>query len=278
MALWGNIDSKGSSGTVSLDYTTLVVSGSGTTFGQIGAASTGDVIRFGDVYGSGEYFGDAVIVGIASTTQLSIASTSNLSGASIASTSFVISQLPKYTTLDSHYKVGVNPTYNALVYGIDPDEADVGGKSTSYDLTHSGWVGITTYLDCDGNLRVKNEVLVAMSSIESDASDDEVFPDRSITFITNPQNLTGVGSTSTVTFTATVRVVPASATLDYQWQFSADNTTYANLTNVGIYTGTTTNTLSIANTNTSIDGYYYRVVASSGDVSVNSGIASITFA
>jgi hypothetical protein len=34
MALWGNNDAVGSGGTVSLDYTTLVVTGTGTTFGQ----------------------------------------------------------------------------------------------------------------------------------------------------------------------------------------------------------------------------------------------------
>ena len=275
MALWGNIDDKGSGGSVSLDYTTLVVTGSGTTFGQAGAASTGDVIRFGDVHGSGVYFGDAVIVGIASTTQLSIASTSNLSGASIASTSFSISQLPKFSTLDSHYKAGT--TYDALVYGVSADEADASG-STSYNATHAGWVGVTTYLDWEGNLRIKNEVLVAMSSIETDADDDVVFPDRVITFLTNPTNLTGVGSTATVTFTAIPTVVPTGATLAYQWQASANNSTYSNLTNVGVYTGTTTNTLSIANTDTSLDGYYYRVVVSSGDASATSGIASITFA
>ena len=80
MALWGNLDNKGSGGTVSLNYSTLVVTGSGTTFGQVGAAATGDVIRFGP---RGE-IGNAVIVGIASTTQLSIASTAGLSGVAIA--------------------------------------------------------------------------------------------------------------------------------------------------------------------------------------------------
>ena len=143
MALWGNLDAKGAGGTVSLNYTNLTVTGSGTTFGQVGAAATGDVIRFGDVNGSGIYFGDAVIVGIASTTQLSIASTSNLSGAAIASTSFSISQLPKFTTLDSHYKTGVSTTYDALTYGISEDEMQV-KSTTSYDVTHSGWVGVTT--------------------------------------------------------------------------------------------------------------------------------------
>ena len=43
MALWGNNDNKFSGGTVSLNYGTRVVTGTGTTFGQVGAAATGDV-------------------------------------------------------------------------------------------------------------------------------------------------------------------------------------------------------------------------------------------
>ena len=73
MALWGNNDAVGSGGTVSLDYSTGTVTGTATTFGNIGAAKTGDVIRFGDR--DGTYMGDAIIVGIASTTQLTIGST-----------------------------------------------------------------------------------------------------------------------------------------------------------------------------------------------------------
>ena len=72
MALWGRNDNVGSGGTVTLDYSSRLVIGSGTTFGQTGAAKTGDVIRFGIRGSGGTYFGDAVIVGIASTTQLSI--------------------------------------------------------------------------------------------------------------------------------------------------------------------------------------------------------------
>jgi hypothetical protein len=165
MSLWGVKDNVGSGGLVSLNYSTLVVTGTGTTFGQAGAASTGDVIRFGSR--SGTYFGDAVIVGIASTTQLSIASTSGLSGAGIASTSFTVSQLPKYTIHDPHYTKlsGINTTYDALVYGVAEQGANA-AENTKYDLTHAGWVGVTTYM-CDGQLRVKTETLVAMSGIET---------------------------------------------------------------------------------------------------------------
>jgi hypothetical protein len=162
MSLWGSKDNIGSNGTVSLNYSTLVVTGAGTSFGQTGAASTGDVIRFGDR--AGTYFGDAVIVGIASTTQLSIASTNGLSGAAIASTAFSISQLPKYTVLDPFYGE-VNTNYDSYVYGVAEGGANA-AKSTKYEVTHQGWVGVTTYM-CDGQLRVKTETLVAMSGIET---------------------------------------------------------------------------------------------------------------
>ena len=47
MALWGNNDNVTSRGTVTVDYTTKIVvgnaGGSGTQFGAVGSASTGDV-------------------------------------------------------------------------------------------------------------------------------------------------------------------------------------------------------------------------------------------
>ena len=249
MALWGNNDNKGSGGTVSLNHQTLVVTGSGTTFGQVGAAATGDVIRFGFRGSNGTYFGDATIVSIASTTSLTIGSTAGLSNASIANTSFYISELPKYTTLDSSFSnindaaetlvnlsitgttttnagVGTNiipvippvglivgdllvnngnnltistisgstislgstisvgiatgatltfkryvDGYDRQVYGISTDIVP-----TSYrGYTHQGWVGVTTYRDMHGNLRVKSEVLVAMSGIQT-GTDSILYP------------------------------------------------------------------------------------------------------
>jgi len=161
MALWGNNDAVGSGGTVSLDYSTGVVTGSGTTFGETGAAQEGDVIRFGDR--SGTYFGDAVIVSIASTISLTIGSTMGLSGAVISGEDFTVSQLPKYTVLDQHYSE-TNSDFDSLVYGVSGASADA-TTSTTYEVTHAGWVGVTTYNDNEGNLRVKKETLVAMSGI-----------------------------------------------------------------------------------------------------------------
>ena len=171
MALWGNNDNKGSGGTVSLNYSTGVVTGAGTSFGNVGAAATGDVIRFGFRGSGGTYFGDAVIVGIASTTQLTIGSTAGLSGAAIATTAFYISQLPKYTVLDSTFSEASYGVNDKQVYGISTDAV-----ATAYrGYTHQGWVGVTTYTDMHGNARVKTEVLVAMSGITT-GTDGIVYP------------------------------------------------------------------------------------------------------
>jgi len=162
MALWGNNDNITSAGTVTLDYATGICTGSNTLFGNSGSIQEGDVIRFGVIEKPGTYFGDAVVISIASTTQLTIGSTAGLSGAAIAATSFQASQLPKYTVLDSHYSE-TQSDYSANVYGISTAGA-AAASGTAYE-TGVGWVGVTTYTDNEGNLRVKKEILVAMSGI-----------------------------------------------------------------------------------------------------------------
>lgn len=159
MALWGNNDAVGSTGTVSLNYGTGVVTGTATTFGETGAAQEGDVIRFGDR--SGTYFGDAVIVSIADTNSLTIGSTAGLSGVAIAGTTFNVSQLPKSSVLDVKFSESSSGTEASYVYGVGAGETSTG---TNFE-TGVGWVGVTTYMGAEGELRVKKEVLVAMSGI-----------------------------------------------------------------------------------------------------------------
>jgi len=161
MALWGNDDNITTFGTVSLSGNT--VTGSGTTFST--DVSVGQVIRFGVRGGVGTYYGDATIVGVTSDLILTIGSTAGLSpdlfGA--GSTSYYISELPKYTVLDSKFSEGSWGTEDSLVYGTATADHD----GTQYDLAHAGWVGVTTYIDMHGNLRVKSETLVAMSGIST---------------------------------------------------------------------------------------------------------------
>ena len=102
MALWGNNDNKGSLGTVSLNYGNKTVTGTGTTFGQTGAAAVGDIIRFGAAFGGTTgYAGDAVITSIASTISLRIDSTAGLSGGEITDFNYQISECPKSSIKDA---------------------------------------------------------------------------------------------------------------------------------------------------------------------------------
>ena len=67
---------------------------------------------------------------------------------------------------------------NFTMYGVDTTEQTVATTGGSqYGPAHAGYVGITTYMDMHGNLRVKTETIVACSSITGDASDDTVLPD-----------------------------------------------------------------------------------------------------
>ena len=72
-------------------------------------------------------------------------------------------------------------TAGKAIFGVDNTEQGVvngkSGDARKYAAPHAGWVGIATHMDCHGNLRVKNETLVAMGSITGDQSDDATFAD-----------------------------------------------------------------------------------------------------
>lgn len=166
MALWGNKDSFSNlTGTVTVDYANKIITGSGTTFVTAGI-STGDVISIG----VGNTFGEAVISGVTSATQISIASTQFLSGAAISGIAYTVSEKPVYTLGDTNW--GADE-----IYGVDATEVGL-AATTAYAVTHGGWVGMTTYTDMHGNLRVKHEVLVAGGILTTfDAEDDTFFPE-----------------------------------------------------------------------------------------------------
>jgi hypothetical protein len=186
MALWGKNDSFSNlTGTITINLSTKVVTGSGTTFVTAGI-STGDIL----VVGVGATYGQAVISGVTSATQISIASTQFLIGigtvgyGATVGVAYTVNQKPKYTLEDGQYFApDVKSNRFSAVFGVDVTEAGiartttVGGKAGAYGVAHAGWVGVTTYLDNAGNLRVKTETLVAGSSITNDNNDDSRFPD-----------------------------------------------------------------------------------------------------
>ena len=71
-----------------------------------------------------------------------------------------------------------------VIFGVDATEQSVANDATGvarkYAAPHAGWVGVTTYNNHDGTMRVKTEVLVAGSTIDSTTDkdrEDTVYPD-----------------------------------------------------------------------------------------------------
>jgi hypothetical protein len=290
MALWGKADNLFSPGTVSVNYSTETITGAGTSFTAAGI-STGTTI----VIGVGGTFGQAVISGITSDRVISIATTQYLSGAAISGVGYTLTQKPVYTLEDSNYDL--TPTTSTgltnAVYGVDEYEAAANAATGSkYKVAHAGWVGIHTYVDQHGYLRVKSEVLVAMSGISSnvpatygatgDALDDAVFPDRYITITTQPVSLSGVSTTAAQSFSVVASATP-TASLTFQWQYASYvGAGFTNLTNTGIYSNVTTATVGIGSTTVGAnipDGYQYRaVIASTGGATATSNAATLDYA
>lgn len=200
MALWGNNDSKetkGGDGAVGLvtnfnyaytahGYDALTLFGSNTQWGETGHAGEGDVIRIGRRgAGVAKYFGDVVVVSIATTERCTVASSESLVGTGVTSladskflgTSFTVSEMPIWCTQNLQGDKYRNPSStltstaggdsDSLVYGIGTAASGQPQETTTsaFYKPGEGWVGITTYTQDDGTLRVKKEILVAMSGI-----------------------------------------------------------------------------------------------------------------
>ena len=194
MALWSN--NAAVPGLATASYTvaanaaadgTCTVTGTGSSFGLDGCAGIGTIIRFGaDArgrtinVGSGHtYFGDAVIVAVANSESITIASTSGLSQVGFT-TSARFTTCPQSGVTDTVYQEKGVTDRDSVVYGIST------AISGSYHVPHQGWVGVTTYVDMHGTLRVKSEVLVAMSGITT--TKDAINSTPSIPYPTTDRN------------------------------------------------------------------------------------------
>ena len=187
MALWGNTDLVTDAGTIGIAWTNGLVTGAGTTFVTAGV-SAGDVITVG----TGATFGYAIVESVTDATTLTIVDTDNLVDPAAdvpAGATYFISQEPLYVLGDSHFRApesktsgfSTSPVFTG-VFGVDEIELGVAnaasGDARKYAAPHTGWVGVTTYVDCHGTVRVKSEVLVAGGILTtSDAPDDTQFPD-----------------------------------------------------------------------------------------------------
>lgn len=169
MSLWGNKDTVYSTGnvtTIAITNGDGVITASGSTWNEANGVVPGLVITMG-AKGSG------VIKSVDSTTQLTLVGATGLTAEGSLTQSYNISEQPVSLVVDSNYD-------GNEIYGVDTTEQSVAnaasGEARQYAPAHAGWVGITTYVDNHGNLRVKTETLVAGSTISGDAEDDK-FPD-----------------------------------------------------------------------------------------------------
>jgi len=168
MSLWGNKDTVYSTGnvtTIAITNGDGVITASGSTWNSGNGVVPGLVITMG-AKGSG------VIKSVDSTTQLTLVGATGLTAEGSLTQAYNISEQPVSLVVDSNYD-------GNEIYGVDTTEQSVAngasGEARKYAPAHAGWVGITTYVDTHGNLRVKTETLVAGSTITGDAEDTK-FP------------------------------------------------------------------------------------------------------
>ena len=166
MALWGTKDTVYSTGnitTIAITDGDGIITGNGTTWDE--TLHAGKVITMGTK-------GSGVIKRVDNATQVTLVGDTGLTAESCLTQSYNISEQPKSAVLDSNYE-------GNEIYGVDTTEQGVANNATGdarkYAPPHAGWVGVTTYNDLHGNLRVKTETLVAGSTITTDA-EDIIFP------------------------------------------------------------------------------------------------------
>lgn len=167
-----------------------------------------------------------------------------------------------------------NTTADAFMTGLKVGVFGVDTAETSAEsaVAHAGWVVRTEGTGGRAG-RVQYETLVAMGSISTDA-EDTIMKDVKIKFLTQPVPATVVAP-APATFAVTTDSVPTGASITYQWQANTGSG-FANLTNAGVYSNTTTATLSISNT-TGLTGVQYRALAlSAGANTITSRAAVLT--
>ena len=116
--------------------------------------------------------GTDIIFVSAASTFLQTGNTLLNSGTDIAVSAIAATTVSLGTTIGTAIAVGAALTfkewtggYDAFAYGVSGIGASSARASSKQYITNAGWVGVTTYNDNLGNLRIKKETLVAMSGI-----------------------------------------------------------------------------------------------------------------
>jgi hypothetical protein len=190
-------------------------------------------------------------------------------------------QFNKTANTDNQTALFGNTTADAFVtnakvgqFGVDTTEMQAARAGANTKMAHAGW---NLRVEGTGGRagRVQYETLVAMSSISNDASDDAVVPDYKVRVTTQPTSTSANATNDDIaTFTVAGATTPTGGTLAYFWQVR-DGSSWANLTNTGAYSNTTTAALSVL-ANTASNGEIYRAAVTAGGSTAFSSNAVIT--
>jgi len=259
MSSWGNLDNVVISGNVTTSNVSATVSGYG------GSAFLSNVDAGDYIIIAANKYQVATVTGDGTLTLTANAATNS------DNVKAYVQQGPKYI---ANISVDDNVYTIQNIYGIDRNEINV-PENEARGISHTGWIHYDTYTTSQGETRHKAETIVAMSKnfasnatgvlfgtdAGTDASDDAVAADYLLYFTTQPVDTsnTAGGSARLVTVATSE---PTGATVTFQW-FKRDNvndTSYATVSEPGV-TGTTTNTLVIANVS-NVSGNIFRLTIS----------------
>lgn len=264
MPSWGLKDNTTLSGNVTTSNSSPIVQGFGGTAFLI-EVDDGDYIAIaGNKY---------QVANVASNISLMLTANSATNSANVKA---YVQQGPKYVA-----NIGIEQNVYTIqrIIGLDLDEAKVPSSRTK-GLKTQGWNHYFSYTGADGNTRHRAECLVAMSkNFDSanvgDYNDDTIVLDQFIKFILQPEDQT-VTANANVTLQTVVTSEPAGASGTYQWKNSPNNIVFANVSNGGVFSGATSNTLNISNV-ANLNGYYFQLlVTGTGLDSITSNTITIT--
>ena len=279
MAIFGTIDAKALATNVSVTNGSTTV----TTTGDFTNRATADFVQNGDVLSlSGvQYTVESVVS--ATTLKLKVAYAG--STGTVTAANAIRRTAPKEFAAGLLHE-GKYPAGTQIIF-VDDAEAAL-DENKVRGLKWSGWWAYRTFTDGDGNTRHKAECIAfanATAVAAGDYDNDNPAADvaSAVTITGQPANVTGAATPYTGTFAVTTSTTGTPGTLIYQWQYqtASQTTKWTNLTDTGVYSGSTTDTLTLtAAAKATYDGYKFRVKITSagGTEEVISNAASITYA
>lgn len=198
--------------------------------------------------------------------------TSNTATLSVASTTSITGQPANASVCsgdDAVFSVNVSGSVSAYQWQISTN----GGTSWN---NISGATGSTLTIQSTTTALNNNQYRVIINGCTA----TPITSGSATLFVNTPVNITTQpANASTCSGNTTIQVQATGSGLNYQWQVSTDGgTTWNNVSNVGIYSGTNSATLTITGAGTSASGNIYRVkiTGTCNAAGLSSGNASLS--